>query len=148
MPFAPEEGFKPNAIPTAARPSYAAGASDDSLLDLGEIDASASAPTISDHDDVILDLGDDPVFAPAAWQSQHGQPAAAAIAPPPRAGSPHEARAVTTIDQMSPELIDAIARRVVEHLSTKVLEEVAWEVVPQLAELLIKRQLESKNSQR
>ncbi|MEJ7711638.1 MAG: hypothetical protein WKF84_17660 [Pyrinomonadaceae bacterium] len=151
MLFAPEEGFQPNSRPTtAASPSYAAGASDDSLLDLGEIDASASAPTISDHDDVILDLGDDPVFAPAAWHSQHAQPAAAVIAPPPHAGSPHEARAAvttTTIDQMSPELIDAIARRVVEHLSTKVLEEVAWEVVPQLAELMIKRQLESKNSQ-
>ena len=48
--------------------------------------------------------------------------------------------------QLSPEMIDAIARRVVEHLSEKVVQEIAWEVVPQLAELLIKRQLEEKNS--
>lgn len=48
--------------------------------------------------------------------------------------------------QLSPEMIDAIARRAVEQLSEKVVQEIAWEVVPQLAELLIKRQLEEKNS--
>jgi hypothetical protein len=50
------------------------------------------------------------------------------------------------IENLSPELIDAIARRAVEQLSEKVVQEIAWEVVPQLAELLIKRQLEEKNS--
>ena len=48
--------------------------------------------------------------------------------------------------ELSPEMIDAIARRAVELLSEKVIQEIAWEVVPQLAELLIKRQLEEKNS--
>jgi CheY-like chemotaxis protein len=52
-----------------------------------------------------------------------------------------------TLDQLSPEAIDAIARRAVELLSTKVVEEIAWEVVPQLAELLIKRRLEEGKSQ-
>jgi CheY-like chemotaxis protein len=51
-----------------------------------------------------------------------------------------------SIQQLSPEMIDAIARRAVEHMSEKVVQEIAWEVVPQLAELLIKRQLEEKNS--
>jgi CheY-like chemotaxis protein len=51
-----------------------------------------------------------------------------------------------SLQQLSPEMIDAIARRAVEHLSEKVVEEIAWEVVPQLAELLIKRQLEEKSS--
>ncbi|HKO43574.1 MAG TPA: response regulator [Pyrinomonadaceae bacterium] len=51
-----------------------------------------------------------------------------------------------TLDQLSPEVIDAIARRAVEQLSEKAVQEIAWEVVPQLAELLIKRQLEEKNS--
>lgn len=51
-----------------------------------------------------------------------------------------------TLDQLSPEVIDAIARRAVEQLSEKVVQEIAWEVVPQLAELLIKRQLEEKSS--
>ena len=50
------------------------------------------------------------------------------------------------LERLSPETIDAIARRAVEHLSEKVVQEIAWEVVPQLAELLIKRQLEEKNS--
>jgi CheY-like chemotaxis protein len=49
-------------------------------------------------------------------------------------------------EQLSPEMIDAIARRAVEHMSEKVIQEIAWEVVPQLAELLIKRQLDEKNS--
>jgi CRISPR/Cas system-associated protein Csm6 len=48
---------------------------------------------------------------------------------------------------LSPEVIDAIARRAVEHLSARVVQEIAWEVVPQLAELLIKRKLEEKQSQ-
>ena len=50
----------------------------------------------------------------------------------------------TESGQLSPEMIDAIARRVVEHMSDKVVQEIAWEVVPQLAELMIKRQLEEK----
>jgi CheY-like chemotaxis protein len=51
-----------------------------------------------------------------------------------------------SLEQLSPEVIDAIARRAVEQLSEKVVQEIAWEVVPQLAELLIKRQLEEKSS--
>ena len=48
--------------------------------------------------------------------------------------------------ELSPEMIDAIARRAVELMSEKAVQEIAWEVVPQLAELMIKRQLEEKNS--
>jgi hypothetical protein len=47
-------------------------------------------------------------------------------------------------DSLSPEMIDAIARRVVEMMSDKVVREIAWEVVPDMAELLIKQQLEEK----
>jgi CheY-like chemotaxis protein len=49
-----------------------------------------------------------------------------------------------TLDQLSPEVIDAIARRAVEQLSERVVEQIAWEVVPELAELLIKRRLEKQ----
>ncbi len=52
-----------------------------------------------------------------------------------------------TADSLSPELIDAIARRAVALLSEKVVQEIVWEIVPDLAELLIKRQLEEKESQ-
>jgi len=48
--------------------------------------------------------------------------------------------------QLPPEMIDAIARRAVEMMSDKVIREIAWEVVPDLAELLIKRQLEEKQA--
>ena len=51
------------------------------------------------------------------------------------------------LEQLSPQVIDAIAQRVVEHLSEKVVEGIAWEVVPQLAELMIKRMLEEQESQ-
>ncbi len=47
-----------------------------------------------------------------------------------------------TLDQLAPEVIEAIARRAVEMLSEKVVQEIAWEVVPELSELLIKQQLE------
>lgn len=46
--------------------------------------------------------------------------------------------------QLTPEMIDVIARRVVEMMSDKVIREIAWEVVPDLAELLIKQQLEKQ----
>ena len=58
--------------------------------------------------------------------------------------SPASAASQITLEQLSPEVIEAIARRVVEQLSEKVVEEIAWEVVPQLAELLIKRKLEEE----
>jgi CheY-like chemotaxis protein len=69
----------------------------------------------------------------------------AAEAAPERAASaetesPHAGR--ITLEQLSPEVIDAIARRAVEQLSERVVEQIAWEVVPDLAELLIKRRLE------
>lgn len=51
------------------------------------------------------------------------------------------------LDQLSPEVIEAIARRAVEHLSERVVQQIAWEVVPQLAELLIKRRLEEEKTQ-
>jgi hypothetical protein len=50
--------------------------------------------------------------------------------------------AAVAVEGLTPEMIDAIARRVVEMMSDKVVREVAWEVVPDLAELIIKQQLE------
>ena len=60
--------------------------------------------------------------------------------PEPEAKS--TASSVSSVAQLSPEMIDAIARRCVELMSDKVIREIAWEVVPDLAELLIKKQLE------
>jgi CheY-like chemotaxis protein len=77
-------------------------------------------------------------------------PEAAAVAEPEPVPAFAEPASVATsggsfsADQLTPEMIDAIARRVVEMMSDKVVREVAWEVVPDLAELLIKQQLEEK----
>jgi hypothetical protein len=58
----------------------------------------------------------------------------------------HVSQTITTptrdTQELSQEMIEVIARRAVELLSEKVVQEIAWEVVPQLAELMIKRQLE------
>ena len=51
------------------------------------------------------------------------------------------------LEQLSPEVVDAIARRAVEQLTERAVQEIAWEVVPQLAELMIKRRLEEQESQ-
>lgn len=51
-----------------------------------------------------------------------------------------------SLDQLDPEVINAIARRAVELLSDKAIREIAWEVVPELSELMIRRQLEEKKS--
>jgi CheY-like chemotaxis protein len=47
-----------------------------------------------------------------------------------------------TQQELSPEVIDAIARRVIEQMSDKVIREIAWEVVPELSELMIKKKLD------
>jgi hypothetical protein len=70
------------------------------------------------------------------------QPEPVTAAPPPSV----TAAPAISADQLSPEMIDAIARRAVELMSDKVIREIAWEVVPDLAELLIKRQLEEKQA--
>ncbi len=56
--------------------------------------------------------------------------------------APQSHSGLITLEQLSPEVIDAIARRAVEQLSEKVVEQIAWEVVPDLAERMIKRKLE------
>jgi CheY-like chemotaxis protein len=96
----------------------------------------AAAPRAATKDQLATTQGverivDEPLAAPAVVSPE----AKAAAAP-----------AEASLQQLSPEMIDAIARRVVEQLSEKVVQEIAWEVVPQLAELLIKRQLEEKSS--
>jgi CheY-like chemotaxis protein len=58
------------------------------------------------------------------------------------ASAVQSAAASVGVGDLSPEMIDAIARRAVELMSDKVIREIAWEVVPDLAELLIKKQLE------
>ena len=144
-----------------ARPTF-----NDTLLDLDETEfAAGSMP----DDDVILDLDDElpaapPAFsqtpepavveAPAGMVSDFEMAAAANLASEPEpevvaeaipsAAGSSSAQPQLSSDQLSPEMIDAIARRVVEHLSDRVVREIAWEVVPELAELMIKRKLDEQ----
>jgi CheY-like chemotaxis protein len=86
----------------------------------------------------------------AAFETVAASPATVTASPVTGAAAPAFVTAApasqVSAQQLSPEMIDAIAKRVVEHMSATVVQEIAWEVVPQLAELLIKRQLEEKNS--
>jgi hypothetical protein len=70
-------------------------------------------------------------------------PADATVPQEERSGQPV---VIHSVNQISPEVIDAIARRVVELMSTSVIEQIAWEVVPQLSEALIKHQLHEHQS--
>jgi CheY-like chemotaxis protein len=141
-------------------PAQALEADDFELeLDIDEVDSiPAPAPFVAPA------LADSQVsVSSASWEGSRGR----AIAPDNGVGvaEPFAAETVTgevksepktfqapvsgtvSAQDLSPEMIDAIARRAVEHLSERVVQEIAWEVVPQLAELLIKRQLEEKESQ-
>jgi CheY-like chemotaxis protein len=110
------------------------------------VSESASEPTRRDEHVVEAPAGHSDASAVSTeqyWPAIAGSPTAESLAvAPPIAAPPTE----ISPQQLSPEMIDAIARRAVEHLSEKVVQEIAWEVVPQLAELLIKRQLEEKSS--
>jgi CheY-like chemotaxis protein len=70
----------------------------------------------------------------------------AVVEPEPVVAEPEPVAASTSFSpgQLTPEMIDVIARRVVEMMSDKVVREIAWEVVPDMAELLIKQQLEKQ----
>ncbi len=74
-------------------------------------------------------------------------PEVAVTEPEPAVAEPAPVAASTSLSpgQFTPEMIDVIARRVVEMMSDKVVREIAWEVVPDLAELLIKQQLEKQS---
>jgi CheY-like chemotaxis protein len=85
-------------------------------------------------------------FASAMQNLAAVEPEPVAAEPEPAAASPSSSISSTsfTPGQLTPEMIDVIARRVVEMMSDKVVREIAWEVVPDLAELLIKEQLEKQ----
>ena len=123
-------------------PAYAA--SSESVYRGGEFAESTAASrnvgsTLPERQDWIPDQHVSQVI-PEEIQSQSKAAASEAM------GSARPAGPIT-LDQLSPEVIDAIARRAVAHLSERAVQEIAWEVVPQLAELLIKRKLEEKESQ-
>ncbi len=64
--------------------------------------------------------------------------AAAVAAPPPAAAPPSEAAAVP----VPVEMVEKIAQRVVAQISEKAVREIAWEIIPDLAEALIKQEIE------
>ena len=47
-----------------------------------------------------------------------------------------------------PEVIDAIAARVVERLSDKVIEKIAWEIVPDRFDLIVRKTIQNKDTDR
>jgi len=124
----------------------------------------------SEPSDLLLNRSTGELNAPAAtgaqlddtleWMRQSPpdagitEPAAASQAPSklervfdePVAKQELPAAAPLSAGDLTPEQIDAIARRAVEMLSEKVVQQVVWEVVPQLAELMIKRKLEEKET--
>lgn len=77
------------------------------------------------------------------------EPAAVAVAPPPAppapaapaAPAPAAQPAVATL-AVTEELVETIVKRVVAQLSDKAVREVAWEVVPDLAEALLRKEIE------
>jgi CheY-like chemotaxis protein len=83
----------------------------------------------------------DPPRAETTTESVDREETGEAASPP--MGASHQ----ISLEQLSPEVIDAIARRAVEQLSERVVQEIAWEVVPQLAEPLLKRRLEEETNQ-
>jgi hypothetical protein len=108
------------------------------------VPADVPAPAVVEGEFTDGSVEGDLPKAPAAWEAPQ---ASASQAEPSTAGyvvSEGHTRVEEPMraDQLSPEMIDAIARRVVELMSDKVVREVAWEVVPDLAELLIRQKLE------
>ncbi len=122
------------ATPEVVEPS---GMTFDAGADLAPVQEQTPAP-----DDWTFDAGSAIVGADAAATASAVDSQTPLLSTATRADEP---RQTLTAEQMSPDVIDAIARRAVELLSERVVREIAWEVVPQLAELLIKRRLDEEN---
>jgi len=75
---------------------------------------------------------------PALAPESFADVAAAVAPPPPPAPPPSEAAAVS----VPVEMVEKIAQRVVAQISEKAVREIAWEVIPDLAEALIKQEIE------
>ena len=109
-----------------AAPAYEAAAPVKAFVEPEVVEAPAYQPEPEIHDS----FADTQEIAYAVAEPEPVVQSVSSVSPP--AG----------VEGLSPEMIDAIARRAVELLSDKVIREIAWEVVPDLAELLIKKQLE------
>lgn len=145
-----------------------AGIADDFVLDLDLDEPAEPSPAVAAYSapsfmrrrresNSLHSVAVTPTVDPMARTQQFPRPSEPTAEPAPAAqsepvGEKAQARMSEIVgtagisNELSPEMIDAIARRAVEQLSEKVVQEIAWEVVPQLAELMIKRQLEEKNS--
>jgi CheY-like chemotaxis protein len=88
-----------------------------------------------------------PFPAPAAVVPPPPEPSPASFAdvaasigePPPEAAKPPSVAAQVDVPV---EMVSQIAQRVVAQVSEKVVERIAWEVIPDLAEAMIKREIE------
>jgi hypothetical protein len=78
-----------------------------------------------------------PPSMPASSSASFADLSPAPAAPEP-AGPASQAAEVA----VPPDMVEKIAQRVVAQISEKVVREVAWEVIPDLAEALIKREIE------
>jgi hypothetical protein len=64
------------------------------------------------------------------------------IVPPPSAGEKPAAPSVAAEVPVPMDMVAQIAQRVVGQITEKVVREVAWELLPDLAEALIKKEIE------
>ncbi len=86
--------------------------------------------------DVVMGHVAPPAEVPVAAETSTSQDVSTGIvATPDRAAALHISEAV----------IEEIVNRVVQRLSTNAIQEIAWEVVPEMAELLIRKQLSQQS---
>lgn len=132
--------------PSFAAPAYAPE------VESREVEEAApfSEPGVFESEDVAPEAAAHFVDSDVVAGVVRAEESPAAVAPVVEAqpvASAARAQGSLTVDQLSPEVIDAIARRVVEQMSERAVQEIAWEVVPQLADLMIKRKLEEHETQ-
>jgi hypothetical protein len=111
--------------------------------------APAPTPVASGTDDepeeVFAEAQEDETPA-APWSAPPSTTAASAsfagvnpAAPPEPAATPPSQAADVSVP---PDMVEKIAQRVVAQISEKVVREVAWEIIPDLAEALIKKEID------
>ena len=82
----------------------------------------------------------------ALFEEVTAPPRAAAAPEPVAAPAAAPVREVSVEAALDSDTVTKIARLVVEKLSEKVIREIAWEVVPDLAEMLIRQEIEKRKA--
>lgn len=164
LPFDEDEFEEEEEIEPSSQAETTTAAAEENLSDAeSQTSVTSAAATVTENDETVESSSTSVETESCQPQYEEETEESAAMTTQPAPDNQDETAAQTTnedeqdqsaatasavnsssLAQLSPEMIDAIAQRVIEKLSENTVKEIAWEVVPQQADLIIKKMVEEK----